>query len=119
SAAVPLKNARNAAAGALRNLDPKVTRSRHLAAYFFNISYLEGVEFKTDEEIKEKLAEEGFPLYKNVVVDSLAEVESMIDDIVKNRDSLDFLIDGAVIKINDMKAREILGFTNRFPRWAL
>ncbi len=119
TAATPLKNARNAAAGALRNLDPKVTRSRHLAAYFFNISYLEGVQFKTDEEIKAKLAEEGFPLYKNVVVNSLAEVESMIDEIVASRDSLDFLIDGAVIKINDMEARNILGFTNRFPRWAL
>ncbi|MDO5036987.1 MAG: NAD-dependent DNA ligase LigA [Tissierellia bacterium] len=115
-----LKNARNGAAGALRNLDPKVTRRRHLKAYIFNIGLYEGRSFKTDQEIKETIQDLGLPLSPyNHLKKNLAGVKEEIEKIGAMRPDLDFLIDGVVIKINDLRAREILGFTNRFPRWAL
>lgn len=115
-----LKNARNAAAGALRNLDPAITRSRHLMAYFFNIALREGRTYRTDQEIKEDIKDLGLPIHpENVLKRDLGGVLEEIQKIEAARPDLDFLIDGVVIKINDMEAREVLGFTNRFPRWAL
>ncbi|MDO5715157.1 MAG: NAD-dependent DNA ligase LigA [Tissierellia bacterium] len=116
----PLKNARNAAAGALRNLDPQVTRSRHLTAYFYNVGYIEGKEFIDDNEMKEFLSQQGFLVSKiNYQAHSIEEIDTYIEKISEIRKDLDILIDGITIKIDDFATRDILGFTNKFPRWAI
>lgn len=115
-----LKNARNAAAGALRNLDPKVTKSRHLTAYFYNIGYIEGKQFTDDIEMKKFLKDEKFLISKiNYHCNNFEEIVEKINEIENMRDDLDILIDGVTIKINDFRTREELGFTNKFPRWAI
>ncbi|MCF6094471.1 NAD-dependent DNA ligase LigA [Microaerobacter geothermalis] len=116
----PLKNARNAAAGALRNLDPKVTASRRLDAFFYNIGYYEGISFSTHQEVIQFLKENHFkvnPFFK--VLHSIEEVIEEIASFSEQRNGLDYLIDGMVIKVNDLKTRGILGYTEKFPRWAI
>ncbi|NLY66403.1 MAG: NAD-dependent DNA ligase LigA [Tissierellia bacterium] len=116
----PLKNARNAAAGALRNLDTRVTASRKLVAYFYNIGYIEGKDFRTHMEMIEFLKENRIPVYSYIKeCASIEEVIEEIERIEKERHSMDLLTDGVVIKINDMRTREVLGSTMRFPRWAM
>lgn len=115
-----LKNARNAAAGALRNLDPKVTAKRHLTAFFYNIGYIEGRNFKNDDEMKEFLRENHFVVSKyNYKEKEFSEIIKKIHEIGDNRNNLDILIDGVTIKVNDAKTRNLLGYTNKFPRWAI
>ena len=116
----PLKNARNAAAGALRNLDPKVTEKRKLSAFFYNIGYIEGKTFNNHLEILEFLRNNKFPVYP--YVKSFNTMEMLIEEIEINKDNrsnLDILTDGMVIKINDIKTRDVLGYTNKFPKWAI
>ncbi len=116
----PLKNARNAAAGALRNLDPKETRKRRLTAYFYNVGYIEGKSFESQEGIVEFLKENRFKVHPFLKkARSIEELEEIISYIEMYRKEIDILTDGAVIKINDMKTREVLGYTNKFPRWAI
>ena len=118
-AAVPLKNARNGVAGAIRNLDPKVTASRNLDFVAYNVGYSDH-RFTSQSEVnaflreQKFLTDEAFCLIKDkqTAVSKLKEIE-------KNRDKLDFLIDGAVLKINSFALREELGFTDKFPRWAI
>lgn len=115
-----LKNARNAAAGALRNLDPKVTKKRNLTAFFYNIGYIEEELFKSDDDIKEFLRENNFKVSKyNFKVKKFKEIIDKIREIGDNRDKLDILIDGVTIKVNDIATRKALGYTNKFPRWAI
>ena len=117
---VPLKNARNAAAGAIRNLDPKVTKSRNLDVIFYSVNYIEGKKFATQKEMHEFLRENKFNTIKEFwVYDSYEEVKKRVEKIDKEKYDLDFLIDGAVIKLNDVKQREIFGFTSKFPKWAI
>ena len=116
----PLKNARNAAAGALRNLDPKVTASRNLDALFYQVGYIEGNSFASQQEMLDFLKENGLPVstfagYANTIEEALA----LVHQIEAQRDSLDFLIDGATIKLTDMRTREVLGTTDKFPRWSI
>ncbi|MBQ4264673.1 MAG: NAD-dependent DNA ligase LigA [Clostridia bacterium] len=116
----PLKNARNAAAGALRNLDPKVTASRNLDALFYQVGYIEGISFSSQQEMLAFLKENNLPAspfagYAATIEEALA----LVRQIEQERDSLDFLIDGATIKITDMRTREVLGTTDKFPRWAV
>ena len=116
----PLKNARNAAAGALRNLDPKVTASRNLDALFYQVGYIEGRSFDTQTEMLDFLRENGLPVspftgYASTIEEALA----LVHRIEAERDSLDFLIDGATIKLTDMRTREVLGTTDKFPRWSI
>ena len=119
SAAEPLKNARNAAAGALRNLDPKVTASRHLDAFFYSVSLIEGRELRTHWETLDFLRENGFPVSPRAEhAADLEQAEAAIAAIGEERPHLDFLIDGAVVKIADHATRERLGYTDKFPRWA-
>lgn len=116
----PLKNARNAAAGALRNLDTKITASRNLSAYFYNIGYIEGEEFNNHKEVLEFLRKNRLPVFP--YASEFSSIKDLIDEIERTKDhrnQLDVLTDGLVIKINDMRTREVLGFTNRFPRWAI
>ena len=116
----PLKNARNAAAGALRNLDPNVTAQRKLDAFFYSVGYIEGKEFHTHEEMMDFLRENRFPVapYSRSVA-TLDEAMACLREIEAQRETLDFLIDGAVIKISDMATQRALGYTDKFPRWAI
>ncbi len=116
----PLKNARNAAAGALRNLDTNITRERRLVGYFYNIGYIEGKEFKNHLESLEFLRENLIPVYP--YVKKFTSMEKLIEEIGlqdEKRHELDILTDGMVVKINDIRTREVLGYTNKFPRWAM
>ena len=120
TAAEPLKNARNAAAGALRNLDPKVTASRNLDALFYQVGYIEGRSFSSQQEMIEFLRENGLPVSPFMkAADSIEDAMKLVHEIEEQRDSLDFLIDGATIKLTDMRTREVLGTTDKFPRWAI
>lgn len=120
TAEIPLKNARNAAAGALRNLDPKVTASRNLDALFYQIGYIEGKSFENQFEMFAFLKENGFPVSDFASeAESIDEALKLVHQIEQKRDSLDFLIDGATVKLTDMRTREVLGNTDKFPRWAV
>lgn len=116
----PLKNARNAAAGALRNLDPKVTKERNLIAYFYNIGHIEGKEFTTHMEMLKFIRSNRLPVFDYAEeCNSIEDVINEIEKIEEERHNLDILTDGAVIKINHMRTRQVLGYTMRFPRWAI
>lgn len=117
---VPLKNARNAVSGAIRNLDPSVTASRNLDFVAYNIGYIDGAEVHFQTEVRELLKSWGFLTDDFfAVADDIDGVKKALDDIETLRPTLDFLIDGAVVKIDDMAIREELGFTDKFPRWAI
>ena len=116
----PLKNARNAAAGALRNLDPQVTADRNLSCFCYNVGYIEGKELHDHREMIAFLRENGFPVSPFIHYGHGAdEFIEIIDRVAEERDGLDFLIDGMVIKICDFAQREQLGYTEKFPRWAM
>ena len=116
----PLKNARNAAAGALRNLDPAVTASRHLDAFFYQIGTIENPPYDDQPGMLDFIRSNGLP-----VSDYLGrprngeELMACIREIEERRPTLDWLIDGVVIKVGDFALREQMGFTEKFPRWAV
>ena len=115
-----LKNARNAAAGALRNLDPKVTARRRLDCYFYNIGFIEGKTLTEQTEMIAFLRENGLPT--SPFLRTFDSIEAVYDGIVeaeKTRETLVFLIDGMVVKVRDFATRAALGATVRFPRWAI
>lgn len=117
---VPLKNARNAAAGAVRNLDPKVTASRKLDFYAYDVSFIEVRTFASQIEVNDFLKNNGFKAADILgLVHNTDEMTEIINKINKSKSSLDFLIDGLVFKLNETKHREDLGYTDRFPRWAI
>ncbi|MDR3050599.1 MAG: NAD-dependent DNA ligase LigA [Oscillospiraceae bacterium] len=119
-AAEPLKNARNAAAGALRNMDPKATASRRLDAFFYQVNYIEAHTFADHREMWAFLRENRFPVSPFLgVATSVDEVLALICQVEAQRESLDFLIDGAVVKVCDTRTRDVLGYTDKFPRWAV
>jgi len=120
TSAEPLKNARNAAAGALRNLDPQVTASRHLDAFFYQIGYIEGRSFETQQDMLDFMKANGLNISPFVrPAQTIEEALEAVHQIEKERETLDFLIDGATIKIADMRTREVLGTTDKFPRWSI
>ena len=116
----PLKNARNAVAGAIRNLDPKITEKRRPDIYFYDVNYRsEGAEL-SQTQAHDFLVKEGFkvfPYFK--VCQSGEEVLSAVREIEVERRNIDVLTDGAVIKVDDPAVREEMGFTDKFPRWAM
>lgn len=115
-----LKNARNAAAGALRNLDPRITAKRRLDCYCYNVGYIEGKKLETQDEMLGFLRENGFTVSDYLVFCN--DIETVCDEIDKAEESrphLDFLIDGMVVKVRDFATREALGATEKFPRWAM
>lgn len=115
-----LKNARNAAAGAIRNLDPKVTAERNLDVVFYSSGYEEGLGVASQRELVEFLRHNG--MVTNHVfrtAKTFEEIKAVIEEIGAMRSSLDFLIDGVVIKVDDFAIREQLGFTDKFPKWAV
>ena len=116
----PLKNARNAAAGALRNLDPAVTASRRLDAFFYQVGTIENPPYSSQPGMLDFLKENGFPVSPYLgKPHNREEIEECIREIEAQRSSLDFLIDGVVIKVGDLALREQMGFTEKFPRWAV
>lgn len=116
----PLKNARNAAAGALRNTDPKVTASRKLDLFCYNVGYIEGKELANQQDMLAFLAENGFPVSPYIrYCKSTEALKSEIDLAEQTRGKLDFLIDGMVVKVTDFAQRDALGETEKFPRWAM
>ncbi|MBP1997099.1 NAD-dependent DNA ligase LigA [Paenibacillus eucommiae] len=120
TAAEPLKNARNAAAGALRNLNPKLTAERRLSAFFYNIGYSDGVQFQNHGEMLQFLRDNYFSVSPHVhFFDTIEDVVANLEQLAKERHDFDFLIDGGVVKLTDMRTREVLGNTEKFPRWAV
>lgn len=116
---IQLKNARNAAAGALRNLDTRETAKRNLTAFFYAIP-TNNLNFSTEEEMLSFLKDQGFkihPYHKKVT--NLDDIISELERIEKERKKLDILTDGVVIKINDKRTQNVLGYTNKFPRWSI
>ena len=119
NSAEPLKNARNGAAGAIRNLDPAVTASRNLSFMAYNIGYSDR-RFASQTEMHAFLEEEGFETEKDIaVVKGAKEAFAFANRVDEQRPSLDFLIDGVVFKVNDTSLREEIGYTEKFPKWAM
>jgi DNA ligase (NAD+) len=120
NAGVPLKNLRNGAAGALRNLNVKETARRNLSAFFYDIAYNEGEPFKTYMDMLAFIENKGFYVDNYIkLCSSVEEIEKEIEYIENIRFDLDYDIDGIVVAINDMRTRDILGYTIKFPRWAI
>jgi len=113
-------NPRNAAAGSLRQLDPSVTASRKLDIFVFNIQRVEGITFQTHSEALYFLKELGFKISPDFkVCSTIEEVIDEIHTIGEERGNLPFETDGAVVKINSLSLRELLGSTSKAPRWAV
>lgn len=116
----PFKNPRNAAAGSLRQKDPKVTAGRGLEIFVFNVQQVRGKQFATHTESLDYCKAIGLPvspryhIYRSIE-DAIAEIES----IGNSRSALSFDMDGAVVKVNSFSQRELMGSTNKFPRWAI
>lgn len=116
----PFKNPRNAAAGSLRQKDPKISAKRGLDIFIFNIQQCEGKTFESHSESLDFVKSLGFPVsvlynrYKNI-----HEAIENIKYIGENRDNFSFDIDGAVIKVNNLSDRELLGATAKYPKWAV
>lgn len=116
----PLKNLRNGAAGALRNLDVKETARRNLSAFFYDIGYNEGEEFETYREMLQFIKTMGLPVDEYIKeVSTIEEIEAETQYINQIRTTLNYDIDGIVIAIDNMKTREILGYTIKYPKWAI
>ena len=116
----PLKNARNAAAGALRNLDPSVTASRHLDAFFYQVGTIENPPYDSQPGMLEFLRANGFQVSPYLGSSKGREaLEACIQEIEAHRSELDWLIDGVVIKVGDYELREKMGYTEKFPRWGV
>ena len=113
-------NARNAAAGSLRQLDSKITAKRPLDIYIFNVQKIEGKQFNSHYEELEYLSSLGFNVNPvRIYCNNMEEIEKAIQKIGDDRENLSFGIDGAVVKVDDLKFREILGTTVKTPRWAV
>ncbi len=112
-------NPRNAAAGSLRQLDPKIAASRRLDFIAFNIQYVDGVSFDTDSSSLDWLKGKKFNVIDYSLSDQIDRVNELIQDLGDHRDDYPFEIDGAVVKLNSLIDREMLGETAKFPRWAV
>lgn len=113
-------NPRNLAAGSLRQLDSKLTAKRPLDIFIFNLEHGENLEFENHSESLEFLKSQGFKVSPNYkVCNKIDEVIDYIEYWTKNRGNLDFEIDGMVIKVNNLKQREVMGYTAKSPRWAI
>lgn len=120
TAAEPLKNARNAAAGAVRNLDPAVTAARRPEILFYDVNYMSEEVVHSQEEAIEFLKKEGFQTFGHTrLCKTGEEVLDAIAEIDIERKKLDVLTDGAVVKVNEFSVRDAMGYTDKFPRWAI
>ncbi len=113
-------NARNAAAGSLRQLDSSVTEKRPLDIYIFNVQKIEGKDFNSHYEELQYLSELGFNVNPvRIPCKTIKEVIEAIEKIGKDREKLSFGIDGAVVKVDNLSLREDLGATSKTPKWAI
>ena len=113
-------NARNAAAGSLRQLDSNITKNRPLDIYIFNVQKIEGKEFNSHFEELEYLNKLGFNVNPvRIYCKTIEEIKKAISKIGKDREKLTFGIDGAVVKVDNLKLREIMGTTSKVPKWAI
>ena len=118
--AAPFKNPRNAAAGSLRQKDAKITGSRGLSIFVFNVQQVRGKELTTHAESLDYLKSLGLPVSPRYhIVHGIEDAIKEIEQIGQNRSKLDFDMDGAVIKVNHFAQRDRMGSTNKFPRWAI
>lgn len=111
-------NPRNAAAGSLRQLDPKIAAKRGLDILIFNVQYAEGVDFQSHSESLEYLQDLRFKVVPWTVLNNVDQINAQVMRINEDRQILTCDIDGAVIKVDDISVREQLGSTAKFPRWA-
>ncbi len=119
TAAEPLKNARNGAAGAIRNLNPAVTAERGLSFMAYNIGYSDK-RFASQSEMREFLKAEGFEVEGDfALAENAQKAMEYADNTGEKRPSLDYLIDGVVFKVDSVALRDELGFTEKFPKWAI
>ena len=120
TAAEPLKNARNAAAGAIRNLDPAVTAARKLDAFFYQVGTIDNPPYEDQPGMLAFLRENGFPVSEYLGRPHDREsLIACIKEIEAARPTLDYLIDGVLVKVGDFALRDQMGYTDRFPRWAV
>lgn len=120
TAEIPLKNPRNGVAGAVRNLDPRETEKRKLDYFCYDVLLIEGREFSSQQEMNSFIKEQGFKTDSYFkIINSLEEAKLEIEHVDKIKDSLDTMIDGMVIKVNDCTCRDDIGYTNKFPKWAM
>ncbi len=111
-------NPRNAAAGSLRQLDPKIAAKRGLDIYIFNIQHVEGVTFSTHSETLDYLKAHLFKVIPYKIINNILDINEYVLSINENREMLPCDIDGAVIKVNSLNLRNSLGHTTKFPKWA-
>ena len=114
----PAKNPRNAAAGSLRQKNAKITAERKLDIFVFNIQQVEGENLTSHEQGLKYLKKLGFPTAFYNVYDNIEDVITQIEVIGDRRGEYDYAIDGAVVKVDDFSARELLGSTAKYPKWA-
>ena len=120
TAEIPLKNPRNGVAGAVRNLDPKETAKRMLDFFCYDVLSLEDRQFLTQTEMHDFIVEQGFKTGNYFkILSTLKQAEDEINHIDKVKDNLDVMIDGMVIKVDDCACRENIGYTEKFPKWAM
>ncbi len=120
TAEIPLKNPRNGVAGAVRNLDPKETAKRMLDFFCYDVLAHSGTKFATQTDMHNFIVAQGFKTgdyFK--ILSTLKQTEDEINHIDKVKDNLDVMIDGMVIKVNDCTCREEIGYTEKFPKWAM
>ena len=120
TASEPLKNPRNGVAGAIRNLDPKETARRKLDFFCYEVLLADGKTFASQQEMHDFLKENNFltgDYFK--IIRTSKEAEEEIEKVDKVKDKLDVMIDGMVIKLNETAYREEIGYTNKFPKWAM
>ena len=115
----PLKNPRNGVAGAIRTLDLSVTKSRKIDVFFYDILHIESEEYTTQKGMHEFIKKQGLLVDYFKSTKDTSEVVKLVQNIDKIKGQLDVLTDGAVIKINDISLREDIGYTNKFPKWAI
>jgi DNA ligase (NAD+) len=117
---IPFVNPRNAAAGALRVLDPAVTDSRKLGVFIYSVGFLDNNICETHSELQEKLASLRFPVNEhNRRCSNLEETLAIIEEWRTKKNDLDYEVDGLVIQLNSLAYRKKLGYTSKFPRWAV
>ncbi|MDR4508343.1 MAG: NAD-dependent DNA ligase LigA [Candidatus Brocadiaceae bacterium] len=117
---VPFANPRNAAAGSLKLLDPRITAQRHLQMFAYGIGYTEGIDLKTHIQCLERIQEFGLPTNPYTrLVKNIEEVIRYCNEWDKQRDKLDYMVDGMVIKINNLLLHKQLGATSKAPRWMI
>lgn len=115
-----LKNARNGVAGAIRNLNPKVTAERNLDVVFYSLGYSEGMQIGSQSQLVDFLKScQMLTSNEFAIVETFEQAKAQIEKIGQMRPHFDFLIDGVVVKVNDFELREQLGYTDKFPKWAV